>query len=99
MGLSKTGCVRSCNRLRCTACDFKVVAVDDYEWLYCSDQLFFRNNVPDLSKLKENLVKKPGRHVSILQSDFINLKVSEDVRLLQSILREYLVVLMLRTAS
>lgn len=33
---------RSCDHLRCTACDFWVVSYDDYMWDKSCDYLFFR---------------------------------------------------------
>nr|XP_055159431.1 cilia- and flagella-associated protein 418 isoform X2 [Nyctereutes procyonoides] len=51
---------RACDRLRCVACDFRVVSYDDCMWDQSCDYLFFRNNMPEFQKLRTKLVKKPG---------------------------------------
>eukprot|EP01137_Pigoraptor_chileana_P009564 Opistho-2@58043 len=50
----------TCDRLRCTACDFRIVSFQDYTWSSSCDYLFFRNNVPDFNKLKVNLLRRAG---------------------------------------
>lgn len=54
---------RSCDRLRCTSCDFQVVYFNDQEWNSKCDYLFFRNNMPNVRKLRQNLVKKRGEEI------------------------------------
>ena len=49
-----------CNRLRCTSCDFRVCTFDDMSWDSLVDYLFFRNNVPDRTKLASRLKSKKG---------------------------------------
>uniref|UniRef100_A0A8D0HLL5 Cilia- and flagella-associated protein 418 n=1 Tax=Sphenodon punctatus TaxID=8508 RepID=A0A8D0HLL5_SPHPU len=51
---------RTCDQLRCTACDFRVLHYDDYLWDKSCDYLFFRNNMPELSKLRVKMMKKEG---------------------------------------
>ncbi|XP_048752920.2 cilia- and flagella-associated protein 418-like isoform X2 [Ostrea edulis] len=51
---------KSCDKLRCTSCDFKVCSFDNYEWHPDTDYLFLRNNAPDYHRLKTNLVPKRG---------------------------------------
>ncbi len=51
---------RSCDKMRCTNCDFKVVIFDNCVWNPSLDVLFFRNYIFDDSKLKSALSKKPG---------------------------------------
>ncbi|KAL8181891.1 UNVERIFIED_CONTAM: hypothetical protein K2H54_033882 [Gekko kuhli] len=51
---------KTCDRLRCTACDFCVLHCDDYQWDKSCDYLFFRNNMPEFSKLRTKMVKKKG---------------------------------------
>ncbi|XP_070248288.1 cilia- and flagella-associated protein 418 isoform X1 [Myotis yumanensis] len=41
-GIGTTTSQRSCDHLRCTACDFWVVSYDDYMWDKSCDYLFFR---------------------------------------------------------
>ncbi|KAK3744457.1 hypothetical protein QZH41_012876, partial [Actinostola sp. cb2023] len=50
----------TCDQLRCTSCDFKVVTFDNFQWQADCDYLFFRNNVPDFRKLKAKLIPKRG---------------------------------------
>ncbi|KAJ7337979.1 hypothetical protein JRQ81_010505 [Phrynocephalus forsythii] len=51
---------RTCDRLRCTACDFRVSQYNDYHWDKSCDYLFFRNNMPEFSKLRMKMVPKKG---------------------------------------
>ncbi|XP_065827500.1 cilia- and flagella-associated protein 418-like [Oscarella lobularis] len=64
---------KTCNRLRCLSCDFRVVAFDDYEWDSASDYLFFRNNAPDFQKLKANLIRKSGSRAYACQCSWRSL--------------------------
>ncbi|KAL3859290.1 hypothetical protein ACJMK2_009515 [Sinanodonta woodiana] len=50
----------TCDKLRCTDCDFRVVSFDNYAWHPDVDYLFLRNHVPDFQKLQAKLVKKNG---------------------------------------
>ena len=54
---------RSCDKLRCTSCDFDVVAFDNFEWCQDCDYLFFRNNIPDFQRLKSKLTLKKGKYI------------------------------------
>ncbi|KAH0617552.1 hypothetical protein JD844_015932, partial [Phrynosoma platyrhinos] len=51
---------RTCDQLRCTACDFRVSYYDDYQWDKSCDYLFFRNNMPEFSKLRAKMLMKNG---------------------------------------
>jgi hypothetical protein len=51
---------KSCDKLRCTGCDFRLLFFDDYNWTSKVDYLFFRNNMPDEKKLKKQLTRKKG---------------------------------------
>ncbi|KAL7984169.1 hypothetical protein Chor_002739 [Crotalus horridus] len=51
---------RTCDQLRCTACDFRVLHYNDYQWDKSCDYLFFRNNMPEFSKLKTKMLLKKG---------------------------------------
>uniref|UniRef100_A0A8C5RG75 Cilia- and flagella-associated protein 418 n=1 Tax=Laticauda laticaudata TaxID=8630 RepID=A0A8C5RG75_LATLA len=51
---------RTCDQLRCTACDFRVLHYNDYQWDKSCDYLFFRNNMPEFSKLKTKMLMKKG---------------------------------------
>ncbi|XP_060241960.1 cilia- and flagella-associated protein 418 isoform X3 [Meriones unguiculatus] len=59
-GIGTNTSQRACDRLRCVACDFRVVSYSDYVWDESCDYLFFRNNMPEFHKLKAKLVKKKG---------------------------------------
>ncbi|EDO49219.1 predicted protein [Nematostella vectensis] len=59
-GLCTVSEQRTCDKLRCTSCDFKVVVFDNYAWDGDCDYLFFRNNVPDFHKLKVKLKTRKG---------------------------------------
>ncbi|KAM3840820.1 cilia- and flagella-associated protein 418 isoform 2-T2 [Vipera latastei] len=51
---------KTCDQLRCTACDFRVLHYNDYQWDKSCDYLFFRNNMPEFSKLKTKMLMKKG---------------------------------------
>ncbi|XP_069813412.1 cilia- and flagella-associated protein 418 isoform X2 [Dendropsophus ebraccatus] len=51
---------RACNQLRCTTCDFNIVVFDDYKWDASCDYLFFRNSMPEYSKLQTKMIRKKG---------------------------------------
>ncbi|XP_075908208.1 cilia- and flagella-associated protein 418 isoform X2 [Petromyzon marinus] len=59
-GLGTTISCRACDRLHCTVCDFRVVTFDNMEWHHSCDYLFFRNNMPDVEKLRARLVRRLG---------------------------------------
>ncbi|XP_068090984.1 cilia- and flagella-associated protein 418 [Hyperolius riggenbachi] len=51
---------RACPQLRCTSCDFSVLIFDDYKWDPSCDYLFFRNSMPEHSKLQSKMIRKKG---------------------------------------
>ncbi|KAM5157949.1 cilia- and flagella-associated protein 418 [Mantella aurantiaca] len=51
---------RACSQLRCTSCDFSVLSFDDYKWDSSCDYLFFRNSMPEQSKLQSKMIRKKG---------------------------------------
>ena len=57
---------RSCDRLRCTECDFVVVSFAGYSWSTNVDYLFLRNNSPDFEKLKAKLLSRTGLTVVVI---------------------------------
>ncbi|XP_073406517.1 cilia- and flagella-associated protein 418 [Dendrobates tinctorius] len=59
-GLGTSVSERACNQLRCTSCDFNIVTFDDHKWDASCDYLFFRNSVPEHSKLQTRMMKKKG---------------------------------------
>jgi hypothetical protein len=60
---------RPCNALRCTSCDFKVLALEDRRWDDTVDYLFLRNNMPDVQKLRAKLVPAKGARVHVPLGD------------------------------
>ncbi|KAH9515687.1 hypothetical protein Btru_011741 [Bulinus truncatus] len=63
---------RSCDQLRCTACDFKVCFFDNMSWSRDTDYLFLRNNVPEFKKLESKLTKKKGCRAYCCQCSWRN---------------------------
>ncbi|XP_071957760.1 cilia- and flagella-associated protein 418-like [Antedon mediterranea] len=74
MGASSSITQKSCDQLRCTSCDFKVVFFDDYVWHSTCDYLFLRNNVPDFQKLKSKLKKEKGTRAYACQCKWKSIK-------------------------
>ncbi|XP_052232841.1 cilia- and flagella-associated protein 418-like isoform X1 [Dreissena polymorpha] len=58
LGKSTSVNKRSCDTLRCTSCDFRVVSFNDFQWHKDTDYLFLRNNAPDFDRLKPKLKSK-----------------------------------------
>lgn len=52
--------VTCCDNLRCTKCDFRVLALPDVEWQPDVDYLFFRNCYPTEPKLRQRTQQRPG---------------------------------------
>ncbi|XP_075069934.1 cilia- and flagella-associated protein 418 [Mixophyes fleayi] len=77
---------RACSQLRCTACDFTIVTFDDYRWDASCDYLFFRNSVPEHSKLQSKMIRKKGTRAYACQcswrsvSEIIDLSLEEQLR-------------------
>ncbi|XP_053102617.1 cilia- and flagella-associated protein 418 isoform X3 [Hemicordylus capensis] len=61
---------RTCDRLRCTACDFHVSHFNDYQWDKSCDYYFFRNNMPEFSKLRTKMLKKKGTRAYACQCNW-----------------------------
>ena len=51
MGKCSSSCIRACNAIRCTSCDFAIISIDSRRWTEHADYLFFRNHMPDKQKL------------------------------------------------
>nr|XP_057909460.1 cilia- and flagella-associated protein 418 isoform X2 [Doryrhamphus excisus] len=77
---------RSCDQLRCTSCDFRVLMFDDWEWDPSCDYLFLRNNMPDHEKLRAKLRKRNGARAYACQCSWFSTLDATDV-LLQPQLR------------
>uniref|UniRef100_UPI0037E77167 cilia- and flagella-associated protein 418 n=1 Tax=Semicossyphus pulcher TaxID=241346 RepID=UPI0037E77167 len=63
---------RSCDQLRCTSCDFRVLMFDDCEWDLSCDYLFLRNNMPDRQKLRAKLKRRRGFRAYACQCSWIS---------------------------
>ncbi|XP_067456519.1 cilia- and flagella-associated protein 418 isoform X2 [Thunnus thynnus] len=71
---------RSCDQLRCTSCDFRVLMFDDCEWDPSCDYLFLRNNVPDRQKLRAKLKKRRGLRAYACQCSWFSTLEPTDLR-------------------
>ncbi|KAM6214739.1 cilia- and flagella-associated protein 418 isoform 1-T1 [Rhynchocyon petersi] len=80
-GLGTNTSQRTCDHLRCIACDFSVVSYDDYMWDKSCDYLFFRNNMPEFRKLQSKLIKKNGARAYACQCSW---RTVEDLTDLQT---------------
>ncbi|KAM8966837.1 cilia- and flagella-associated protein 418-like [Pelodytes ibericus] len=72
---------RACNQLRCTACDFNIVIFDDYKWDPSCDYLFFRNRMPEVSKLQSGMIKKKGARAYACQCSWRSIQDLTDLRI------------------
>ncbi|KAL4234330.1 hypothetical protein ACF0H5_005981 [Mactra antiquata] len=79
-GLGNTVNRRSCDRLRCTSCDFKVASFDDFGWDSSTDYLFLRNNAPDFERLKSKLSRMKGYRSYCCQCSHISVNDVTDVK-------------------
>ncbi|XP_075873178.1 cilia- and flagella-associated protein 418 isoform X2 [Nelusetta ayraudi] len=59
-GVGTAAAQRSCDQLRCTTCDFRVLKFDDCRWDVSCDYLFLRNNMPERHKLRSRLKSSSG---------------------------------------
>ncbi|KAL7393802.1 hypothetical protein ABVT39_016174 [Epinephelus coioides] len=71
---------RSCDQLRCTSCDFRVLMFDDCEWDVSCDYLFLRNNMPDRQKLRAKLKKRRGLRAYACQCSWFSTLEPTDLR-------------------
>ncbi|XP_075995133.1 cilia- and flagella-associated protein 418 [Genypterus blacodes] len=71
---------RSCDQLRCTSCDFRVLTFDDCEWDDSCDYLFFRNNMPEREKLRAKLKRRRGSRSYACQCSWFTAAEAADLR-------------------
>ncbi|XP_068615879.1 cilia- and flagella-associated protein 418 [Brachionichthys hirsutus] len=71
---------RSCDQLRCTSCDFRVLMFDDCEWDLSCDYLFLRNNMPDRQKLGAKLRRRRGFRAYGCQCSWFSTSEPADLR-------------------
>ncbi|XP_034409158.1 protein C8orf37 homolog [Cyclopterus lumpus] len=79
-GVGTASSKRSCDQLRCTSCDFRVLTFDDCEWDASCDYLFLRNNVPDRQKLGARLKKRRGSRAFACQCSWFTAAEPTDLR-------------------
>ncbi|XP_041799278.1 protein C8orf37 homolog [Chelmon rostratus] len=79
-GVGTAASRRSCDQLRCTSCDFRVLMFDDCEWDLSCDYLFLRNNMPDRQKLRAKLKKRSGRRAYACQCSWFSTLEPTDLR-------------------
>ncbi|GCC25713.1 hypothetical protein chiPu_0004124 [Chiloscyllium punctatum] len=80
LGLGTNTSPRTCDQLRCTTCDFRVIALDDYEWNKSCDYFFFRNNMPNLNKLKAKTLSRKGTRAYACQCSWRSIQELTDLR-------------------
>ncbi|XP_077382448.1 cilia- and flagella-associated protein 418 [Festucalex cinctus] len=78
-GVGTAASKRSCDQLRCTSCDFRVLTFDDCEWDSSCDYLFLRNNMPDHGKLVAKLMKRKGVRAYACQCSWFTASEATDV--------------------
>ncbi|XP_064010810.1 cilia- and flagella-associated protein 418 [Pogoniulus pusillus] len=76
---------RTCDQLRCTACDFRVLLFNDYVWDQSCDYLFFRNNMPELGKLRAKMIKKKGARAYACQCSWRSIDELTDLQAQQQL--------------
>ncbi|XP_029307743.1 cilia- and flagella-associated protein 418 [Cottoperca gobio] len=78
-GVGTASSKRSCDQLRCTSCDFRVLMFDDCEWDSSCDYLFLRNNMPDRQKLRARLKKRRGLRAFACQCSWFSTSEPTDL--------------------
>ncbi|XP_034029784.1 protein C8orf37 homolog isoform X2 [Thalassophryne amazonica] len=79
-GVGTASTKRSCDQLRCTSCDFRVLMFDELEWDPSCDYLFFRNNMPDPQKLGARLKRRSGSRAYACQCSWFSSRELTDLR-------------------
>lgn len=62
----------ACDRLRCLKCNFEAIQFPGKAWTSAVDYMFFRNNMPNKSKLEPELVSKPAAVAYCCQCSWIS---------------------------
>ena len=80
-GLSTSTNKRACDRLHCTACDNRVVMFSDFRWKDGDcDYLHFRNNYPDLERLKGGMVRAKGHQAYCCQCSWLDVHELKELK-------------------
>ena len=75
---------RACPALRCTACDFAVLAFRAHvAWAAGADYLFFRNVHPDRDRLGARLLASPGAAAYCCQCSWVSVLPSDGLALVR----------------
>ncbi|XP_022671577.1 protein C8orf37 homolog [Varroa jacobsoni] len=77
-GISRTGVIRACSRLRCASCDITVAAFSDLRWQPDMDYLFLRNHAPG-EALRKKLAPAPGARAYACQCRWVSLNGGQAV--------------------
>ena len=72
---SSSASPHSCDRLRCTKCDFRVTLIPGSAWKQGVDYLFLRNNAPDVARLRPMLNGDPASTAFCCQCTSMTRKV------------------------
>jgi hypothetical protein len=67
----------ACDALRCTGCDFAVLAFPSSAWLPATAYLFFRNNMPDRAKLASGYAHAPGSAAYACQCGWLTVEAAD----------------------
>uniref|UniRef100_A0A8D0BST6 Cilia- and flagella-associated protein 418 n=1 Tax=Salvator merianae TaxID=96440 RepID=A0A8D0BST6_SALMN len=78
-GIGRSSSQRTCDQLRCTACDFRVSHYNDYQWDQACDYLFFRNNMPEFQKLRTKMLVKKGSRAYACQCTWRSIEELTDL--------------------
>ncbi|XP_059920837.1 cilia- and flagella-associated protein 418 [Gadus macrocephalus] len=70
---------RSCDQLRCTSCDFRILTFEDQEWDSACDYLFLRNNMPDGERLRAKLRRSKGKRAYACQCSWFSARDLADL--------------------
>lgn len=70
----------ACDALRCTGCDFAVLAFPSSAWLPATGYLFFRNHMPDRAKLASGYAHAPGSAAYACQCGWLTVEAADGVQ-------------------
>eukprot|EP00800_Vazella_pourtalesii_P020732 TRINITY_DN7461_c0_g1_i1.p1 TRINITY_DN7461_c0_g1~~TRINITY_DN7461_c0_g1_i1.p1 ORF type:complete len:188 (-),score=27.65 TRINITY_DN7461_c0_g1_i1:12-575(-) len=73
-GVSSNSTIKACDNIRCTSCDFIVISIDNKKWTKSADYLFFRNHMPDKSKLLSETKVSRGVRAYACQCTWISVQ-------------------------
>lgn len=65
------------SNLRCSKCDFKVLCFHGREWSAGVDYMFFRNYMPNVTRLEQQLVAKDGHAAYACQCAWASVEIGD----------------------